>query len=198
MNKSTIYSRMFMDIIYSISEKKVIIDHELKKKMLFYGVKSMSYERNSRTVDRDVRMETITIIKGVISEITFEEFVNMFPLDKHYDGAKYESKDYFSAMDYLQTVDMKEKIGDKLENLLDSYYNKDITRLLVCEMITISDVAKEVYGEDLFSKWIRESGKEINTFSEIKNGDKRYLRNNKTGEIKKVKISRPRHLKVVR
>ena len=75
------------------------------KKLVFYGVKAI----NTKPKDEYLSLETIqsnidfnNVILGAIGTLTPKELINIFPLDKYYKGAKYQSKDYFYSMNYIK------------------------------------------------------------------------------------------------
>lgn len=57
------------------------------------------------------RFQLIDSIFGVLGCLTLRNFVNTFPIDKTYDGEKWEEKDYFSTMKVLSKMDWDVPIG---------------------------------------------------------------------------------------
>jgi hypothetical protein len=58
-----------------------------------------------------------------MSQLTPREFMNIFPIDKTYDGERFECKDYFYTIKIVRALDQDAPIGDKLDDLLWEYMN---------------------------------------------------------------------------
>jgi hypothetical protein len=58
----------------------------------------------------------VQVILSSIGSLKPAELVNIFPIEKTYDGDRWGVKDYFYTRDYLNTLDPDKPIG---ENALD-------------------------------------------------------------------------------
>lgn len=196
-----IYSRLYLNEVLIALEAADIkdISIEKRKKIIFYGINTLNYNKTSKSMNENELYGHIIYIVDLIKSITFEEFINIFPINKEYDGEKYGMKDYFSTIEYLKTVDLKSEIAEEVENLLSNYYNYKVIQFCVCQMMTISTIVKNTQGRDLFSEFLEEIGVKIDRYSEIQGNDgKKFMRNTTTGEIFKIKKPMPSYLKLVK
>lgn len=80
----------------------------------------------------DKSFEFFEVISGCLSTLTTKEFMQIFPIEKNYDGEKYQMKDYFSTMEMIAGYDAEEAIGfDNIQNFLWDYQNRDIRDFMV-------------------------------------------------------------------
>ena len=80
----------------------------------------------------------------LLSSLTPSQLVRMFPIDKYYDGEKYEMKDYFSTREALDRLPQDEPIHlhtDMFELLWD-YCNPHIRHLLTAAMGSVDEIRK--------------------------------------------------------
>lgn len=101
---------------------------ETIKKLIIYGIKAIN-TKPKEEYPLNAAQDNFTftdIIKMVMATLTPGEFMNLFPIEKTYDGHKYEWKDYFYTMDYMKTLDPDKPIGEEILNLLWEYQNKDL------------------------------------------------------------------------
>ena len=73
----------------------------------------------------------------LIERLTYKEFMQIFPIEKSYDGDKWECKDYFSTMDYLKDMDLDDVIGENAFDLIWEYHNKYVRKFGVKYMMYI-------------------------------------------------------------
>jgi len=62
--------------------------------------------------------ESVNTLIGILTPI---ELTGIFPIDKIYDGAKWQLKDYFSTMDALNKYGMDKPIGENYMQVLWTY-----------------------------------------------------------------------------
>ena len=116
------------------------------EKAIFWGVKYLAFYNNWKELslaDLEIILNEFDYIEKLISRITFNEFIQLFPIIKEYDGYRYECKDYFSTMDYLKTVELDQVIGENTAELLDNYYNNEIINFLVHRYCTFDEILKK-------------------------------------------------------
>jgi len=106
-------------------------DIESVKRFVFFGIKSVALSDHNEN-----EKDYVFIIAQIVEAITLltpNEFVNMFPIDKTYDGDKWEIKDYFYTRDYIDTLEKDVPFGDIEEtlNLFWEYQNSTIRRFSV-------------------------------------------------------------------
>lgn len=107
-------------------------------------------------------------IKTIISQLTLNDLMKLFPIIKDYDGRKYECKDYYSTMEYIQTKNIYQKIGiDGVDDFFWNYYNSDIMNFSVKELI-VSDRMRRLMGKkSIMESFIEDMGlqDEIHTYT---------------------------------
>ena len=167
----------------------------------FYGIKyivltkvnkELTYEQCQDLLDNAFLIDTC------MSHLTYSDFINIFPIDKTFDGDKYDSKDYYSTMDYLNNRDLNEIIGDEVDDLLDNYYNSHIINYCVKKYL-LFDRMRKIDGKlSLIEEFLKEYNLDVDTYSV--NDKKGYIINNNTGEISKLKKTktRPKYLKIIK
>lgn len=139
------------------------------------------------------RFQLIDSIFGVLGCLTLRNFVNTFPIDKSYDGTKWEEKDYFSTMEVLSEMDGDTPIGrDKLSELLWDYDNEDLRHAYIEFTTAMSAMYKAQTGKGIAETWLDDLG--IPTYTEDR--ETGIMINKQTGDIMKTrKVS---HIQVVK
>lgn len=119
-----------------IPQKKRSVDEQ--KKFVYYGMLYHAINRAKRRFRHESCFEieeAYNSMHNVImaaAELTPNDFLNMFPIDKKYDGEKYCVKDYFYTMESLKQFPMDKKIGDGIITFLNNYYSNHVF-LFWCE-----------------------------------------------------------------
>lgn len=118
--------------------------------IIFLGVRAFSSSRRkSEKHDIDymmVRFRGMEALKGLMSLLTPRQFMNVFPITKKFDGAKYDSKDYFYTMEMIRDMDMDAPINDKINDFLWDYMNWDIS-LFQVELFGLSSDIMRAQGQ---------------------------------------------------
>lgn len=152
---------------------------------LYLGIKLVGHIKVKKE-DSDQLLYVCGIFIGMIGILTPREFMNMFPIDKNYDGEKYCIKDYFSTMKMIKEYGIDNEIGyESTLGFLFDYVNSDVNDFMVQVIEALDSEAKKNGGESIWEKLI--GG--INTYH-IRNG---FLINDDTGEVEgKVEESKPK------
>lgn len=114
----------------------------LSKKLIVYGVNIVNILNTIPESKNDIETH-FTMTNSIIilmSILTPTEFVNLFPIEKIYNGQKYGVKDYFYTISYLKTLDPNEPIGKEILYLLWNYTNSDIERFSINIMNYLIDL----------------------------------------------------------
>ena len=139
------------------------------------------------------RFQLIDSIFGVLGCLTLRNFVNTFPIDKTYDGAKWECKDYFYTMDVLSKMDWNKPIGrEGLSELLWDYDNEDLRNAYVEFTTAMSAIFRAKTGKGIAEKFCEDHG--IPTYTIDR--ETGIMKNNWTGDIMKPK--KGSHLQIVK
>lgn len=95
-------------------------------KLITYGIKIINLEPE-REMSLDVlesKFGFIVMINYFIGQLTPQEFMNLFPIEKIYDGKKYQAKDYYYTKRYMDSLPQNKSIGkDKVLRVLWNYTN---------------------------------------------------------------------------
>lgn len=192
--RHTLYLKAFVKKMKHSFNENVIDDNF--KQVIFYGVKVVNGLPKARTHDDNLAIfQTISELKDLIKQLTPNEFMNMFPVEKDFKGYKYEMKDYYSSMEYVNTLDLNKPIGDNVLMLLGEYMNRDIHRFFVKSVIALSDLRQYEGHINMFEEFMAAQGMETpNTFKNTK-GEAMYVKDGKPTLIERIE---PNKLKLIK
>lgn len=126
---------------------------------------------------KQTAFKLIDALFGIIGRIKLKNLIKIFPIDKDYDGAKWECKDYFFTMDVLREKGLDNAIGrDGVFDLLWDYENRELRKVTVFYMSCMSAMYQRQTGVD------RENG---------------IIVNNQTGKIAKLS-NKPSFMQIVK
>lgn len=148
----------------------------------------------SRTLAQEqLKFTVIDSIFMILGCLTLENFVITFPIDKTYDGVKWECKDYFSTMEVLFSMDWNKPIGrDELSELLWDYYNADLRHAYMEYTSAMSAIYKAQTGKGIMEKFFEDCGVPTYTMDR----ETGIMKNNQTGDI--VKTQKVSHIQIVK
>ena len=139
------------------------------------------------------RFQLIDSIFGVLGCLTLRNFVNTFPIEKYYKGAKWEEKDYFYTMDVLSKMDWDKPIcRDELSELLWDYENEELRHAYIEFTTAMSAIYRAQTGRGIAETWLDDLG--IPTYKMDK--ETGIMINNQTGDIMKSK--KVSHIQIVK
>lgn len=151
-----------------------------KQKTLFYGVKylikSNPDDKSAGLTGVLVLLEDFNFIKSLMSTLKYKEFINIFPIEKEYDGRKWECKDYYTTIEYLEDKNLDDIIGDDIDEFLNYYWNNDILHFNVKQFMTFDRIQKYNGKVGLLETFIKEitKGKPIKTLN-VETGEEGML-----------------------
>lgn len=170
------------------------------EKMIFLFVKYLSAYTDFNGMEYGDLQDLLSdyfAVTDAMSFLTPEQFMRLFPVEKTYDGSRWQMKDYFTCMESVRRYAPDKPIGaDKIQEFLMEYWNPDIIRFEVCKLMCASAVRRMTGGKGIMEEFAEEQG--IPTYTFYK--DENIMVNNSTGEVSKVqkaKKRRPRWLRVV-
>lgn len=138
------YERKVEALFELIKIKKVTLEDYVPA--IFLGVKSYATSQKDdeskhlkSLMSKHKSMKTLT---NAMMLLTPRQFMNIFPITKTYDGAKYEIKDYFYVMDMINKKGIDTPIGDRIIDFLWDYLNRDTNMFLVKLTGLTSDIAQ--------------------------------------------------------
>ena len=146
--------------------------------------KRLGVEHHQTLEEAQITFQQIDAIFTVCGYLTLRNFVTTFPIDKTYDGEKWECKDYFSTMEVLDKMDWDKPIGrDELSELLWDYDNADLRHAYVEFTTAMSAIYRAQTGKGIAETWLGDLG--IPTYTEDR--ETGIMKNNQTGDIMKPK-----------
>lgn len=191
-NKYSLYLNAFQDVIKKRIENEE--DRTLLKRNVFYGVKLIiTMKEPSDYKQARSAFELASIVKQVAGELTPNEFMNIFPIDKYYQGEKNGDKDYFYTMDYIQSYDLNNPLGDDVLTFLMEYANIEILCFNVQTMCFMSSIRRYEGKPSLAQEWADMNG--IDTYSKHTDQKGNEFLIDRQGKTQKVQ--KKRHLHVV-
>jgi hypothetical protein len=195
LKRSKIYERLYFDYKYGFTKE---IDN---KKSIFWGVKYINKFKYNDAVLEDLLKVNCEIDDIIINmaRLTYNEFIELFPIIKDYDGNKWECKDYYSTKEYLNKFDLNTKIGiDNIQELIFQYYNQDILNFGVYQMLIVDRISRYLGEKGILERFLDEVDPEHKIDTYTYNKEHNYIQNNRTGKITKVHKQRPDYLKVIK
>ena len=201
VNKEELYKNAFTNELH----KEVTTIQEIRdnlKQIVYYSVKYIN-QKDRRDLQftweqAELEFSLICQIKDTMKKLTLDEFINIFPIPKEYDGEKYGVKDYYYAIKTFGEYNYDEPIGENLEEILWDTMNLDIFTFNAY-LFSVMSALRRFQGEKgLMEEFLDEQG--IETFTMNESAGKKYLQSNKTGKtvpVKAVKKRKPVYLKVV-
>jgi hypothetical protein len=156
------------------------------KKMVYYGIMYF-YKFDKKSIETVQQLDDcltyIALINKKMKELTFNEVINIFPIRKDFDGERFECKDYYSTIEYLNKFDLNEPIGEEVNDFFWNYYNSILMAYSAKELI-LFDMYRMLEGKESFmTEWARKMG--VDTYSI--NEEAGYIYNNTTGKTKPYK-----------
>ena len=140
MKRKSIFTKKLIlkQLIAASDSFKVNPNHENYKKLVYWSIRHLPYYENNNAEEK---FAYISCLKNCLKKLTYREFINLFPIAKEYDGTKWEMKDYYSTMEYLNDKSLDDYIEDPLE-LIFEYDNWYIIQFGVQVMSTTSDMQR--------------------------------------------------------
>lgn len=196
------YEKAFYRILKASNDDH-IQDEDLMasiRKLIYYGVNAVNSREKSNIIiqgEAEYNFQFAESIKAFMGSLTPKEFMTIFPIDKVYDGRKCGFKDYFSTMEYINTLEQDKPIGGEIENFLWEYMNSTIHIFLVNLFGCVDDLRRLQGQPGMMEEFCEMNGIETYTKHFYGSG-KEYLLNNRTGKTVKLEKPRPKHIKVLR
>lgn len=185
--------------IYEENKGKDFADYpqEDLMKIAFSGIKYVNAvheirkenERNATGYQQTLEesqavFQLLDAIFTIMGYITLKNLIITFPIEKDFDGHKWECKDYFFTMKVLSEMDMDKPIGrDNIVDLLWDYENDDLREAYVDFMCATSAIYRSQTGKGIAEKFCEDNG--IGTYTI--NNETGIIRDNQTGHTMKLK-----------
>lgn len=89
------------------------------KIIIFSEIKAFNSRDFKRQFSEAEKQKYVIGMLGLIEELTPREFTRLFPIDKRYDGNRYETKDYFSTVEYINSIGWDTNIDSAMGFLME-------------------------------------------------------------------------------
>lgn len=151
----------------------------------------LGIDENRTLAEEQIRFKVIDDIFIILGCLTLRNFITTFPIDKTYDGNKWQCKDYFSTMEALKDMEWDKPIGrDELSELLWDYDNEELRHVYVEFTTAMSAIYRAQTGKEIMEQWCEDRG--IDTYTMDR--ETGVMRNNQTGDVFKTKKVSHLHL----
>lgn len=189
MEKYNYYFNALVDVLRKMKDNPE--NRNYIKQNVLYSVKFINSLELPKGRDALQNLfDYISATKGIISLLTPNEFMNIFPISKVYDGDRYEIKDYYYTMDYINSMDKDKPIGDKTLEFLTEYINDDIDEFNLKLIMCVSHLRQHDGHLSLAEEFLAAVGHDTpNTFKNTK-GEVMYVRHGKPEKIQRTKVNK--------
>lgn len=146
--------------------------------------------------------QNIEFIDMCISGFSLATFMNLFPIDKFYSNPKFQMKDYYSTVEFIEdNWDSEESlytemIGEREPWLLNEYGNNDIINFQVFKMMLLYRTDIAMGKKPAMDQWL-----EDNNVTKLTKIDDGVFLDHSTGEIlveQKPKVKTPPYIRVIK
>ena len=170
INYKELYTRLFD---YTLAKYNGTENKEVIKQLSYYGVKAVNeIAKENLDYEQTLKLFELTeVVKTAMSLLTPNELITVFPVDKKYDGRKYQSKDYFYTMNELENIGMNNTIFEKIGCLLWDYVNVDTKQFLVNSLCALSAITRIETGKSFIETWAEENN--IETYKLYRSEERR-------------------------
>jgi len=196
-------SEQALQVIQNTNDEE-LEDRTIIKRLAYYAIKSFTTNPVLQNVDNILLRELVesyytisNCYKLIISALTPNELMEIFPIEKRYDGYRYQTKDYFYTMDKLKKIGLDTPIGENIKDLLWCYTNSELFEFDVRAFELASRLYKEVNGVSIMEQWAIDNDVEAYTMKTDPQTGKEYLINS-TGQTIRVRKRMPHYMKLVR
>lgn len=173
-------------------------DNALARSIL-YGVKLAGREKGHMTYEElTVKFQLFEMVMHLVTMVTPRKFVQIFPIEKRYDGKRWDTKDYFYTVEMINEHGWDEPIGVTTEEVFEflwDYQNWDVMIFLVEYMGLMSDIRRAQGQPGIMEQWAAENG--IRTYTMHSTSDGKQYVVDENGRSMPIKKKRPKHLKLV-
>lgn len=196
------WNKQYHNTVSSMFEKYKSIDDWSQDELMKVALCGVKYINSAIEMDAinhrldstyqtpfEVKQNSFNLIDAILGNL-----IKIFPIDKTYDGDKWDFKDYFFTMDVLKKKCLDNAVGrDGVFNLMWDYENRDLREFTVFYMSCMSAMYKQQTGVGIEEKFCEDNG--IGTYTmDRENG---LLIDNQTGEIAKVS-NKPSFMQIVK
>lgn len=139
--------------------KDFLNDTEMKMKYLFLQVQYLSRSESKKDAESLwCRFQSFSIVTDTLSTLTPKLMLTYFPITKYYQGAKYNEKDHYSSLKMVDQLGLDCVIGEKIDDFLWDYQNKDLIKFNMKRIMNLSDLRKLEAHKGLAEEFAKKRG----------------------------------------
>ena len=158
-----------------------------RRKVVYWVIRCIPYINEDNTESLRIMIQ---LIKLELKRMTYRELVNMFPIEKWYDGDKWGTKDYFYTVNYINEKGIDNLIKDPFE-LIWEYQNLYIRELGVKWIGCVNNDMRTSTGIDILNAF-------FNPEAYPKDNRKNLIGIDSKGKVHKVSNPHATKLKVIK
>lgn len=199
MDKYDLYFNAFCNAFKAYNENQTQNIKANIKKLIIYGVKTINTKPKPEYIEikeAESDFQFANVITDFMGTLTPPEFMNLYPIEKTYDGDKYECKDYFYTKNYIKGLNQEQPIGEEILNLLWEYQNMELRIFNVNLMMYMSNLRRLDGQPSLMEDFADTVGLDIHTMHTDQNGTQ-FVLDKKTGKTTKLNKNRPKYLRMM-
>lgn len=132
---------------------------EACKRNIFYVIRNYGkfFDEPKHRESKDATFNAMKLAVHSISLFTPREFMTIFPIAKEFDGKRWCVKDYFSTMEYIDSVGINNKITEPMRFLFE-YHNWEIFDFMMNFTDLMDDEREELTGISIFEQYCIDNG----------------------------------------
>ncbi|SFL49836.1 hypothetical protein [Lactococcus garvieae] len=163
-----VWTRIMFEKIEVLSNKTAITRTEMKQGVITlvkglnaYFNKEISAQNDAEYINKVWNnFHLCEITMNLIGSLTPKELMEIFPIEKIYDGKKYQTKDWFSAHEAVQQLAQETPISESKEvfDFLWDYHNWDLHIFTVNVIASMNNINKMEKGRGLLEQFLEEQG----------------------------------------
>lgn len=190
-SKRFLYYKSFSNAI-----KESAVDESAMDRSVLYGVKLANIAGTDKEqIDLFERYYFSELILRLIASITPSRLIRIFPINKEYDGERWETKDYFYTKKMIDEHGWDNPINEAFEFIWD-YDNWELRMFWVNHSRLISDMRVAQGQPGIMETWAAENNIPLYSMLTVPNGEQYLI--DRDGKTKPVVKRRAKHLKLIK
>lgn len=120
---------------------------------------------------------------------TPRQLMRLFPVSKQYDGARWQSKDYFTTMRMIHSHGIDNPISDAVSFLWD-YVNPHTSAFLAGFFCAVDRARRAGGSPGLMESFAQQTGVQLHTYRPVTLGGRPYMQDMQSGSI--IRVDQPK------
>ena len=131
--------------------QKDLTDRTALKRLVLWCGRQLVWEQEHKELFSAEDIFTVREFYNIFaSKLTYREFMEIYPIDKRYDGDRWGTRDYYSTMEFLSDIDLDSQIGGEKQvmDLFWEYDNWELLDVASASMCVMSAMSRKLLGVD--------------------------------------------------